>query len=136
MGGARRAGASEHLGEPLPVVEVLVGGDDPAEPVVAQLTQQPVRLVGGVDQKHGAGCRAAQEVGVVVHWPDRDLRDHQRTGVTTVARPAYLDVAAIGLGHDPEPMRRSMINRNCPRPRVAWNDRLWLFPLTLLRPRG
>lgn len=45
-----RAGLGDHLGEGLPVVAVLVGGDDLADAGRADQVQQRLRLVGGVDQ--------------------------------------------------------------------------------------
>jgi hypothetical protein len=99
-GDRRRAGPGHHLGERLPVVLVPVGGDDPLEPAVTDQPQQRGRVVRRVDQHLLVGLAAAEQVGVVVHRPDGDLRDHQLGQLVGLHGTADLDVSVV-LRHAP-----------------------------------
>ncbi len=87
--------------EGLPVVLVPVGGDQVPElgPAVARADQvgDPLRLVGRVDQQRLVGGRADQQVGVVVHRPDRHLAHREGPDRTADRRPARIGVPAVLL---------------------------------------
>ena len=98
VGDDHRAGRRGHLGQRLPVVPVPVGGHDRAHRGVADEFQQPVRLVGRVDQHQRPGLGAAQQVGVVVHRPDRHLGHGQAGKLTGVGRAADGHVPGVCHG--------------------------------------
>jgi DNA-binding transcriptional ArsR family regulator/uncharacterized protein YndB with AHSA1/START domain len=91
------AGVPLYLGQRLPVIEVLVRGHDRADVDVADQLDQPVRLVGRVDQDRLTGGRAAQQVGVVVHGAHRYLGHGQAVDLPRVGRAA--DTYVSGVRH-------------------------------------
>ncbi len=84
------AGRLDDLGERPVVVPVLVGGDHPAQAVVADHRRMCGGVVGGVDEHLLVGGAAAQQVDVVVHLADRELRDGQRRELPDVRGTAGL----------------------------------------------
>ena len=80
------------------MVAVPVGRDHLLQAAVAEQPEQRGRVVGGVDQRALAGLAALQQVGVVVHRPDRHLGDPQAGQLTDVRSPAPGDVAGVGHG--------------------------------------
>jgi hypothetical protein len=83
-----RASGGLYLGERPPVVAVLVRRDDLLYLAVADHLQQSFRLGGRVDQERLAGARAPQQVGVVVHRADGDLRDGDAVDLPRLSGPA------------------------------------------------
>ena len=69
MDGSRRAGGLRDSLQGLPVVAVLVGGDDHLQfrRVFGEQGHQQFGVVGGVDQQRFAGGRTRHHVGVVIH---------------------------------------------------------------------
>ena len=127
--------AVDDLGERLPVVAVLVRGDDGRDAVVTDQPSRVARVVGRVDQELLVGGPAAQQIGVVVHRADRDLGDHQVRELVHIRRSADLHRSAVrhvppaySGGSDgqqaavarsaPAPSRRpaSQPSRSAPRP--------------------
>ena len=99
MDGRRRTGGLGDRLEGLPVVEVLVGGDDQLQlrGLLGDQFDQQVRIVRGVDQHRLAGVRAGHDVGVVVHRAHRHLDDaHPRQGAT--GGGLGLDVTGVFIG--------------------------------------
>ena len=89
-----------HRAEGLPVVVVAVRGDRGAQLSAAGRgddLRQPVRLVRRVDQQRLSGRGAHQEVGVVVHRADRDLRDGQGAEVAAGGGATGVRMAAVGV---------------------------------------
>ncbi len=72
-----------HLGQGLPVVAVAVRGHDRADDHVLHLAEDPVGVVGGIDEQGLAVVD--QDVAVVVHGPDGEL--------------AHLHLQAVGQRH-------------------------------------
>jgi hypothetical protein len=99
VGDGVRAERAGHRAQGLPVVGVLVRGDDGAQrgPVGAGADQvgQAFRVVGGVDQQRFVAGAAHQQVGVVVHRADRDLGDGQPVQRAPGGRAARLDVTRV-----------------------------------------
>ncbi len=91
-----RAGGLDDRGERLPVVAVLMRGDDGRDAVVTDHAQQRVRVVRGVDQQLLVRGPAAQQIGVVVHRADRDLGDHQVLELVHVGGAADRHLSAVG----------------------------------------
>jgi hypothetical protein len=92
-----RTGARLQFGKRLPVVEVAVRRHDRADRYVTDHLDQPVRLIGRVDQQGLAGARTAQQVGVVVHGTHGYLGHGQAVDVPRVGRTA--DTHFSGIGH-------------------------------------
>jgi hypothetical protein len=95
MGHGLGFGRLDDLGERAVVVPVPVRGDDGAHPALADQVQQVLGLVGGVDQQLLPGGRAAEQVGVVGHLADGQLRDRQAGQLPHVGGAAHLDVARV-----------------------------------------
>jgi hypothetical protein len=93
-----RARHGGHLLQALPVVAVLVGGDDGADRLVGHQGEQAVGLGRGVDEHPVARLGAAQQVGVVVVRADRELVDLQAGQLSHVGGAADLNVACVGHG--------------------------------------
>ena len=84
-----------HFGQPLPVVTVPVRGDHADQPVRPDQVEQAAGVVGGVDEDLLPAGPAAQQVRVVVHRPDRELRDHQPGQLPHVGVAARLYLAGV-----------------------------------------
>ena len=91
-----RAGRLAHLCQRLPVVGMLMGGDDPSHRGVADHLKQPLWLGGRVDEQPFPGPVVAQQVGVVVHRPHGDLGHRHAVDVPRVGRSADTHVSCIG----------------------------------------
>jgi MFS transporter, DHA2 family, methylenomycin A resistance protein len=102
------AGMLLHLGQRLPMVPVPVGRHDRPDRHLADHLDQPIRLVGRVDQQALAAARAAQQVGVVVHGAHGYLGHGQAVDLTSVGRAADTHVSCIS----------HLENPNTERPRV------------------
>jgi hypothetical protein len=88
-------GGLDHLAQRPVVVPVPMGGDHPGEPVRADRGEDPVRLVGGVDEQLLVGVPAPQHVDVVGHLAHGELGDHQVGQLADVTRPARLHLPAV-----------------------------------------
>jgi predicted acetyltransferase len=91
----RRTGRRDDWLECLPVIRMLMTGDDANEAIVTQSLEQPVGLVGRVDEKYLARVAALQEVDVVVEVADRQLGHRESGELTGVCRTADFDFSAI-----------------------------------------
>jgi hypothetical protein len=89
----------EHAGQGLDVVAVAVGGDDPGQVHPLEQLQQPLGLVGRVDQQGVVGLGVAQQVGVVLVRPHVQLGHLQGAAGVAVRRAAPVDVGGVELGH-------------------------------------
>jgi hypothetical protein len=89
----------EDSGQGLDVVGVAVGGDDPGQGHALQQLQQPLGLVGRVDQQGVVGLGVAQQVGVVLVRPDVQLGHLEGAARVAVRWPAPVDVGGVEVRH-------------------------------------
>jgi hypothetical protein len=102
--------------EGVPVVVVLVRGDHCGDSGVTDEVEQPVGLVGRVDEELLTGCAAAQQIGVVVHRANGKLSDAQVRQLSHVRRSAGGHISGVGHKCDPNPTPvRLVVNPPVPR---------------------
>gem|GEM_PF-4978471 len=118
-------GRLDDLGESLDMIVVTVGGDHSGQVPVPGSTvasgnggdqlQQSGGIVGGIDEGLLAGGSAAQQVGIVRHRADGDLRDDQAARIAGVGGSAHPDLPGVRHG-------ASLLT---PRgPQVCWGSRV------------
>jgi DNA-binding transcriptional ArsR family regulator len=93
-----RAGRLDDGAERLPVVAVLMRGDHGGQ-LLAGEVQQRVGFIGGIDEHLLAGRRGAQQVRVVVHWPDSYFGQGYAVDLACAGRSADLHVSCVRIAH-------------------------------------
>ena len=119
--GGRGAGRLDDGLERLPVVEVLMAGDDQRQlrRVLADEVDQVVGVVGGVDEQRLAGLGTGDQVGVVVHGAHRGF-DDRRARKCAAGGGAGIDVAGVVVVDDSHDVTVAPLGGGCRWGHIAW----------------